>query len=95
MLTVITQSKVFHTLLSGKSSESLGSLLLIPSLVQFCGLGCVTSPFPGCFHLAYLIVTLLQFIRTANSANPRTLNRTGGDVGWRDAFKVPMGQACW
>lgn len=56
-------------------------------------------PFPGCFH--YLIVTLLQFpdyaqsIKTTNSTNPRALNFTGGDVGWRAVLKVSMGQACW
>lgn len=73
VFTAITQSKGFHTLLSGKSSDSLRSQLQSPSLVQCCDLGCVTPPVPGCFHLACLIVTLLefpeyaQFIKTTDS----------------------------
>lgn len=48
-----------------------------------------------------LIVTLLQFpeyaqsIKTTNSANPRTLNCTGGDVGWRAVLNIFIDQACW
>lgn len=52
-------------------------------------------PFPRLFPSAvYLIVTLSQFpeyaqsIKTTNSANPRTLNCTGGDVGWRAALRA-------
>lgn len=48
----------------------------------------------------YFIVTLLQFpgyaqsIKTTKSANPRTLNCTGEDVGWTAVLKIFIGQAC-